>query len=85
VNEKFCQSCGMPLSNEQLLGSEAGGQKSQDYCLYCYEKGVFKQPDISLEEMIAICIPFMQEHGMEEKQARTLLEQNLPRLKRWAK
>ena len=36
----FCQSCGMPVT-EELLGTEANGEKNSDYCTYCYQKGAF--------------------------------------------
>ncbi|GKQ42479.1 hypothetical protein RD055328_04020 [Companilactobacillus sp. RD055328] len=45
--EKFCQSCGMPLTKENL----AAGSKM--YCNMCYENGKFIEPDITLEEMKA--------------------------------
>ena len=38
-NMKFCQSCGMPLT-DQLLGTNADGSKNEDYCIYCYKDGV---------------------------------------------
>ena len=36
--QKFCQSCGMPLTNE-ILGSNADGTKNEEYCIYCYKDG----------------------------------------------
>ena len=35
---KFCQSCGMPLS-EEVLGTNADGSKNEEYCIYCYKDG----------------------------------------------
>ena len=29
--QKFCQSCGMPLTND-VLGTNADGSKNEDYC-----------------------------------------------------
>ena len=37
---KFCQSCGMPLSDE-VFGTEANGAKNEEYCIYCYKDGGF--------------------------------------------
>ncbi|MFM1651020.1 zinc ribbon domain-containing protein [Brevibacillus sp. B_LB10_24] len=82
MNVKLCQSCAMPLT-EELSGTEENGAKNEEYCLYCYEQGAFKQPELTMEQMIETCIPFMQKNGMEEKQARQLLQQHLPKLKRW--
>ncbi|WP_094603973.1 hypothetical protein SPSIL_043980 [Sporomusa silvacetica DSM 10669] len=84
--EKFCQSCGMPLSGqEELLGTTASGSKTEEYCIYCYENGQFKQPDLTLEGMIEVCLPHMKENGMTEAAARRLLREHLPNLKRWHK
>ncbi len=80
---KFCQSCGMPLDSLELLGSEADGTKAGEYCLYCYEQGQFKQPDLTLAKMIEVCLPHMKKHGMTEAAARRLLREHLPKLKRW--
>lgn len=80
-----CQSCGMPMPEEHLRGTESSGAKSADYCVYCYEDGSFKQPDCSLEQMIEICVPHLTKSGMPEVQARQLLSGNLPALKRWSK
>ena len=38
-NTPFCQSCGMPLTDEGLLGTEKDGAKAPDYCIYCYKDG----------------------------------------------
>ena len=38
MEQKFCQSCGMPLT-EEILGTNADGIKNEDYCIYCYKDG----------------------------------------------
>lgn len=81
----FCQSCGMPLEDKTLWGSEIDGEKTAEYCCYCYEGGAFKQPNLTLEEMVAVCVPFMEQKGMPVAEAKALLEQHLPHLKRWRK
>ena len=35
MEQKFCQSCGMPLT-EEILGTNADGIKNEDHCIYCY-------------------------------------------------
>lgn len=84
MKQKYCQSCGMPLSYN-FYGTEKNGEKSLEYCSYCYENGAFKQPDLTMEEMIDMCIPFMKQNGMDEDKAKTLMENSLPTLKRWRK
>lgn len=72
----------MPLTDE-LLGTEANGAKNGDWCLYCYANGLFTQPDCTLAQMIEICVPFVVKEGMEEAQARAILNAQMPQLKRW--
>ncbi|GAX90827.1 zinc ribbon domain-containing protein [Effusibacillus lacus] len=83
--ETICQSCSMPLNGEEVLGTEKDGSKTKEYCMYCYEGGEFKQPDLTMEGMIEICVPHMKAEGMSEEQARAILNEHLPKLKRWNK
>ncbi len=55
--QRFCQSCGMPLT-EEVLGTNADGSKNEDYCMYCYKDGKFLQ-DCTMEEMIEHCAQFV--------------------------
>ena len=83
MNQKFCQSCGMPME-DTLYGTEADGAKSTEYCNYCYENGRFTFEG-SMEEMIDICVrPMLESNpGMSDQQARQMMGQFLPTLKRW--
>jgi len=83
VSDQLCQSCSMPIGDRKLLGTEKDGTLSLDYCIYCYEKGEFKQPSIDMEQMIEMCVPHMKEHGMDGSEARKRLNRQLPQLKRW--
>ena len=56
-DQRFCQSCGMPLT-EDVLGTNADGTKNEDYCMYCYKDGKFLQ-DCTMEEMIEHCAQFV--------------------------
>lgn len=85
MDEKFCQSCGMPMTGqEHLYGTEADGSKSADYCQYCYANGAFTFNG-SMEEMIEICVkPMVQSNpGMSEATAREMMQKFFPMLKRW--
>lgn len=84
MEQRYCQSCGMPM-NEELYGTEKDNSKSHDYCIYCYENGKFKQPNLTMDEMIEVSIPFMKQKGMKEEEARELMKNCLPNLKRWNK
>jgi hypothetical protein len=79
-----CQSCGMPRTDETLVGTEKDGAKNEEYCIYCYENGEFKQPELDLAGMIETFVPFMMKDlGMSESAAREHLNHYLPKLKRW--
>ncbi|MFT4107936.1 MAG: zinc ribbon domain-containing protein [Lacrimispora sp.] len=85
MDQKFCQSCAMPMgTGDDFYGTEVNGSKSADYCQYCYKDGKFTF-DGSMEEMIEICIPHMTENnpGMSAEQARQMMTQFFPTLKRW--
>lgn len=84
---KFCQSCGMPLTNE-ILGTNADGTPNEDYCIYCYKEGKFAQ-DMTMEQMIDHCAQFTDEINMNSGQNLTVeqmkerMRQFFPHLKRW--
>jgi len=81
-NMQLCQSCGMPLSDE-VYGTNADGSVNKEYCKYCYAKGAFIAPEMTMNEMIEVCVPHMVEQGMTAEKARQIMEQTLPTLKRW--
>lgn len=88
MEQRFCQSCGMPLSQE-VLGTNADGSKSGEYCIYCYKDGAFTG-DFTMEEMIEFCSQFVEQYNADSGQHLTreeykeLLRQYYPKLKRWS-
>ena len=34
-----CQSCGMPIEKDEIIGTNADGSKNNDYCVYCFKDG----------------------------------------------
>lgn len=82
---RFCQSCSMPMVDETVYGTEAGGRHNHDYCMYCYQDGAFTA-ELQLGDMIRTCVPHMVEAhpGMTAESAETMLREYLPKLKRWA-
>ena len=84
---KICQSCSMPMAEEELHGKNSDGSKNEDYCYYCFENGAFSNPNETLESMIEICIPFLIEDGTcpDADSARKMMQEFLPPLKRWKK
>lgn len=84
MQDTYCQSCGMPMGANAAYGTEADGSQSTDYCAYCYQAGQFTAP-CTMEEMIEFCVPHMVQSnaGMDEAQARAMMQRVFPALKRW--
>ncbi len=61
IKKLFCQSCAMPMESEDVLGTNLDGSRNSDYCIYCYKDGKFTAPDVTMEEEIEKCVPFMKE------------------------
>lgn len=86
---KFCQSCGMPL-NDENRGTNADGSKNEDYCVYCYQNGKFTN-DCTMDEMIEFCAQFVDEVNknmpkpMTKEEYKDMMRQYFPMLKRWKK
>jgi hypothetical protein len=80
----LCQSCGMPLEKLEDFGTAPNGSKISDYCNYCFQNGAFTEPDISMQGMIDKCVAIMTQQGiMPEAQAKALMDDVIPKLKRW--
>ena len=84
-NQKFCQSCAMPLPSDELCGTNADGSKNDDYCIYCFKDGEFTS-DMSMEEMMNFCIEKMVEvhPEIDKEEASKMMSEVFPKLKRWA-
>lgn len=80
----FCQSCAMPLEKPEHFGTDQAGYRVNDFCRHCFADGAFTEPGISLEAMLEKCVRVMDQQGiMPAPQARALMADTLPRLKRW--
>ena len=81
--QHFCQSCGMPLSDEVV-------SDHPDYCKYCHADGHCTQ-DCTTDEMIEVYVQFLDEFNkntgqhLTAVQYREQLRQYFPTLKRWQK
>ncbi len=88
MEQKFCQSCGMPLTDGNK-GTNADGSQNDDYCIYCYKDGKFTQ-DMTMEQMIDHCAQFTEEinkqsgQNLTKEQAKEMMRRFFPHLKRWA-
>ena len=87
MEQKFCQSCGMPLT-EDILGTNADGSKNQEYCIYCFKDGAFTG-DFTMEEMVDFCSQYVDEfnkntgQSLSREEYKGVLRQFYPNLKRW--
>lgn len=78
----------MPLETENVIGTEKGGNKNNDYCIYCYKDGTFTI-DCTMQEMIDISLNHMKElfkddQDFNEQEALDKMNLFFPKLKRWA-
>ena len=89
MEQKFCQSCGMPLT-EEVLGTNADGSKNEEYCMYCYKDGKYTQ-DCTMDEMIEFCSQFVDQVNknmpkpMTKEEYKQMMQGFFPMLKRWRK
>ena len=79
---EICQSCGMPLDQDQLLGTEKNGAKNHEYCVYCYANGRFTKPDMKLSEMKVIVRTQLEKMNSPVSVIDKAVS-GLPQLKRW--
>jgi Putative zinc ribbon domain len=80
----FCQSCGMPMRRPSDFGVDADGRRINDYCHFCFDNGMFTEPAMTPQEMIDRCVTFtVRQTFTPEMEARALLTDVIPRLKRW--
>jgi hypothetical protein len=82
MNQRICQSCGMPLQKEEDFGTNASGSKSEEYC---FQNGKFLDEGITLQEKIDKNVQFAVQMGMSKHKARKMASEVLSKLKRWKK
>lgn len=79
---RFCQSCGMPMSRDpQKGGTNANGSKNPLYCSYCYQNGTFTFNG-TVKEFQVFCQQQMIESG-QNKFIAWLFTRGMKRLERW--
>jgi len=81
---KVCQSCSMPLMEEEHFGTNSDGSKNDEYCVYCFKDGAFTD-DHTLEEAIADSVNWAELAGMTKEDMLAHATAILPTLKRWKK
>lgn len=84
---KFCQSCGYPMSQDKSGGgTEKDGSINTKYCSMCYQNGKFLSPKEvdTPQKMQEFCITEMKKSGMNRFLA-WILTRGIPKLERWKK
>lgn len=83
MEQKICQSCGMPMQEDQYA-KNADGSTNDKYCGYCMKEGSFVE-NCTMEEMAAFCARFEVEGGRakSEEEAKANLMQYFATLERW--
>ena len=82
MEQIICQSCSMEMPTKDLRGSNKDGSKNEEYCVYCFENGVFTH-NMTLEEVIADSVNYAEEAGMTKEEMLAGAKEILPTLKRW--
>ena len=80
--EKICQSCGMPITTNDLLGTNKDESLNNDYCKYCYMHGEFIDK-VSMTEYIEMCSKYGSQAGMTNEEMKSYCQKLFPTLKRW--
>ncbi len=78
----YCQSCGMPMSRPELMGTEKDHSRSTIYCIYCYRDGEFSNPGMTLGEMRENVREQLRKSNASETVISATVER-LPNLSRW--
>lgn len=82
MGTKICQSCGMPITSGDQLGTNKDGSQNADYCKYCYTDGEFIDK-VSMEEYIEMCSQYGAQAGMTNTEMKGYCAKLFPTLKRW--
>ena len=82
MENKICQSCGMPIISNEQLGTNKDKSRNEDYCIYCYKDGEFIDK-VTMEEYIEMCSQFGSQAGMTNEEMKKHCKKLFPTLKRW--
>ena len=82
MENKICQSCGMPIISNEQLGTNKDKSRNEDYCIYCYKDGEFIDK-VTMEEYIEKCSQFGSQAGMTNEEMKKHCKKLFPTLKRW--
>lgn len=86
---RLCQSCGMAMKSEEVLGTEKNGEPCLDYCKFCYKNSEFTHK-VDMQtfaknacEYSQLCAEFANQTDRTSEEMAEYCEHLLPILKRW--
>ena len=82
MKKQICQSCGMPITKKDDLGTNKEQKINNDYCKYCYKDGEFVDK-VNMKEYIEMCSQYGELAGMTNDEMRNYCTKLFPTLKRW--
>lgn len=71
------------MNGDEDFGTNLNHSPNQDYCQFCFQEGHFTDDGITLEQKMSENILIAKEMGIPEDQAKQMVENILPQLKRW--
>lgn len=78
----FCQCCGMPLYEDDVISREPNGDFNEEYCKWCYTDGNFVyQSKADLIDFLIAHMPNPEE--LKEQDRRAQYDQALSQLNHW--
>ena len=83
MNNKICQSCGMPITSKNELGNNKDNSLNEDYCKYCFKDGEFIDK-VTMEEYIEMCSKYGAQANMTNEEMKEYCKKLFPTLKRWS-
>jgi len=75
----------MPMENDDVRGTNSDESPNDDYCKFCFQKGKFADPNLTLDKQIKKMVGFAGKMKMSPEQAKVMASAVLPSLKRWRK
>jgi hypothetical protein len=72
----------MPITKDEDFGTNADGDRNDEFCHFCFRDGAFVEPSVTLQQMIDKCASMMKQMAVPDEQ----IEQTktfIPMLKRW--
>jgi len=76
----ICQCCGMPLE-DSTISKEPDGFFNEEYCKWCYADGEYLYHN--MDDLIEVCVQNMTSEQFPAHQARTYMQNMLPKLNYW--